>query len=94
MTSLFPEGQLTRDGEVGEFKAGIEKIVMETPVPVVPMALKGLWGSIFSHWGAGAFRRIPRRFWPKIDIIAGNQVLPGNVSAIDLRERVKKLMSS
>jgi len=91
---IFPEGQLTRDGEVGEFKAGIEKIVMETPVPVVPMALKGLWGSIFSHWGAGAFRRIPRRFWPKIDIIAGNQVLPGNVSAIDLRERVKKLMSS
>ena len=42
---IFPEGRLTRDGAVGTFRKGIERIVQETPVPVVPMALRGLWGS-------------------------------------------------
>jgi len=53
---IFPEGRLTPDGKVGEFKSGIMKVLEKTPVPVVPAALKGLWGMKFTHHGDGLFR--------------------------------------
>jgi 1-acyl-sn-glycerol-3-phosphate acyltransferase len=68
---IFPEGKLTRDGEMNEFKRGVEKILERRPVPVVPMALRGLWGSFFSHRGGkSAMSRLPRRFWSRIELIA------------------------
>ena len=69
---IFPEGKLTTDGEMNEFKSGISRILAETPVPVIPMALRGLWGSFFSHHG-GVFRS-PKRFWSRVEVIAGNPV--------------------
>src|SRR5262249_17703201 len=48
LVCIFPEGRLTRDGEVGEFRPGMLRILKETPVPVVPLALSGLWDSMFS----------------------------------------------
>ncbi|WP_346838885.1 MFS transporter [Microbulbifer sp. SAOS-129_SWC] len=68
---IFPEGQLTTDGELGPFKAGIERILQRTPVPVIPMALRGLWGSFFSHKGGHAFTTWPKRFWSKVSVVAG-----------------------
>ena len=53
---IFPEGRLTPDGEVGEFKSGLMKVLVSTPVPVIPAALKGLWGSKFTHHGEGLFK--------------------------------------
>ena len=50
---IFPEGRLTPDGEVGEFKSGVMKVLETIPVPVIPAALKGLWGSKFTHHGEG-----------------------------------------
>ena len=88
---IFPEGKLTTDGEVDRFRKGIERIVGETPVPVVPMALRGLWGSYFSREGRGAFRRGPGRFWSRVDIVVGEPVVPDAVAADDLRERVLAL---
>lgn len=68
---IFPEGKLTGDGEINEFKTGVERILEENPVPVVPMALQGLWGSFFSRDpGRGFFRR----FWSRIDLIAGKPI--------------------
>ena len=49
LVCIFPEGRLTTDGEIGEFRAGMMRILKETPVPVVPMALSGLWDSMFSR---------------------------------------------
>jgi 1-acyl-sn-glycerol-3-phosphate acyltransferase len=46
---IFPEGKLTRDGELNAFRHGVTQIVERTPVPVIPMALRGLWGSVFSR---------------------------------------------
>ena len=46
---IFPEGQLTYTGSLGRFKTGIESITKRSPVPVYPIALSGLWGSIFSR---------------------------------------------
>jgi 1-acyl-sn-glycerol-3-phosphate acyltransferase len=85
---IFPEGKLTTDGEVDEFRNGVEKMVATTPVPVVPMALRGLWGSFFSHKDGRALSKRPRRFWSRIQLVAGEPVSPPAVSADDLRQRV------
>lgn len=53
---IFPEGRLTPDGEIGEFKSGVMKVLETTPVPVIPAALKGLWGSKFTHHGGGLWK--------------------------------------
>ncbi len=91
---IFPEGRLTDDGEVGLFRRGLERIVAETPVPVVPMALRGLWGSFFSREGAGAFRKRRGRFWSRVAIAAGAPVSPAQASADGLREQVLALATA
>ncbi len=86
---IFPEGALTLDGQVAEFKSGIERILAQSPVPVVPMALRGLWGSFFSR-DEGAFKR-PKRFWSRVDVVAGEPIDPGAASTEALRESVLAL---
>ena len=88
---IFPEGQLTQDGHVAGFKPGIERIIRRNPVPVVPMALKGLWGSFFSHKNGHAMTRLPQRFWSRVELVAGPPVAPAYVAADDLREKVMAL---
>ncbi len=88
---IFPEGQLTQDGEVGIFKPGIERIIQRNPVPVVPLALKGLWGSFFSHKNGRALSRLPRRFWSRVELVASQPVAPACVTAAGLRETVLRL---
>ena len=91
---IFPEGKITTDGDVDQFRKGIERIVEETPVPVVPMALRGLWGSFFSPEGKGAFRRGRGRFWSRVDIVVGDPVPADAVDIDDLRDRVLQLRGS
>ena len=88
---IFPEGQLTSDGELGPFRKGVERILAQSPVPVVPMALRGLWGSIYSREGAGAFRKLPQQVGRRIDVVAGALVEPAEANAEALRERVLAL---
>jgi 1-acyl-sn-glycerol-3-phosphate acyltransferase len=91
---IFPEGKLTQDGEINEFKAGVERIIARTPVPVVPMALQGLWGSFFSHSNGGAFKQPFRPQWRNIHILAEIPVAPEQVSASILQEKVTSLRGS
>jgi 1-acyl-sn-glycerol-3-phosphate acyltransferase len=88
---IFPEGRLTPDGHLGDFKRGIERIIARNPVPVVPMALKGLWGSFFSHKNGHAMTRLPKRFWSRVELVAGRPIDPTAVTANGLREAVKAL---
>ncbi len=88
---IFPEGKLTPDGELGPFRKGIERILAESAVPVVPMALRGLWGSIYSRQGAGAFRKLPRQIGRRIDLVAAAPVQPQKATADGLRARVLEL---
>ncbi len=46
---LFPEGKITSDGKMNEFKPGVFKIIETSSVPLIPMAINGLWGSFFSR---------------------------------------------
>ena len=86
---IFPEGKLTRDGEMNEFKKGVEKILERRPVPVVPMALRGLWGSFFSHRdGKPAMTQPPKRFWSRIELIATAPMQGEAASATGLQKIV------
>lgn len=88
---IFPEGRLTADGEMNEFKSGIEKIIERTPVPVVPMALRGLWGSVFSRKGGRLLERLRRGFFTRIELHIGAPVAPEDVDKDDLFARVAAL---
>jgi 1-acyl-sn-glycerol-3-phosphate acyltransferase len=57
LVCIFPEGKITRDGELNTFRHGVMQIIARTPVPVVPMALRGLWGSVFSRHGDARWPR-------------------------------------
>jgi 1-acyl-sn-glycerol-3-phosphate acyltransferase len=71
LVCIFPEGKLTSDGEMNEFRGGVTRILEETPVPVIPMALQGLWGSFFSRDpNKGLFHRI----WSRVVLVAGEPV--------------------
>lgn len=92
MVCIFPEGKLTKDGKMNEFKTGIETILAKDPVPVVPFALNGLWGSFFSHKGGAAFTTAPKRFWSRVDIISDHPLAPKDLKASDLQRIVHKLL--
>ena len=89
---IFPEGRLTSDGELGEFRPGVEKILKRSPVPVIPMALKGLWGSFFSHKGGHALTKRPKRFWSKIEVKIGQVLGPSQLDRHKLQQEVQELL--
>ena len=89
---IFPEGKITRDGELNSFRPGIETIIRDNPVPLVPMVLRGLWGSMFSHKGKPAFTKPPRRLWAKIEIEAFNAWEPEQVSAAALEKYTREVL--
>lgn len=88
---IFPEGKLTRDGNINVFKSGISRIIEESPVPVIPMALQGLWGSFFSHHGGKILQRNSKRFWSKVNISA-EAPIPAEQVKPDLLEEKVRLM--
>lgn len=88
---LFPEGHITADGELSPFRKGVERILLRRPVPVIPMALRGLWGSFFSRRGGRAMSRVPRRFWSRIELVAGGVIAAGDATAESLHDGVLAL---
>ncbi len=92
---LFPEGGLSADGELGEFKGGVMKLLASHPVPVVPVALQNLWGSFFSRAGGKAMRKPFRRgVWSRVGLVAGPPLAAAEVSPAGLRERVGQLLAA
>ncbi len=92
---IFPEGAITRDGSLGEFKGGVMKLLEANPVPVVPLALQNLWGSFFSRVDGNAMTKPFRRgFFTRVGLVAGEAVPAAQVSPAGLRERVSALLAS
>ena len=96
---IFPEGGLTRDGTVQEFKGGIMKILERTTqqgtaVQVVPMALTNLWGSFFSRveQGGAMVRPFRRGIFSRVGLNVGAAVPPADVTPHGLRGRVQALL--
>jgi len=97
LLGIFPEGGITKDGTLQEFKGGIMKILEQQPVPVVPMALTNLWGSFFSRIElvggkptamAKPFRR---GMFNAVGLNVGEPVVAGEVQLEGLREKVLRL---
>jgi len=88
---IFPEGKLTADGKMNTFRDGVERIINRQEVPVVPMALQGLWGSAFSRQQSNIFYRLFKGFKSSIGLVVGERVESEDVSAEMLQERVSVL---
>jgi 1-acyl-sn-glycerol-3-phosphate acyltransferase len=92
LVGIFPEGGISLDGEIQPFRPGIERILQRSPVPVVPMALQGLWGSVFSRRDGYLKRmRLPRRFRSKIALVVAPPVPTSEASAAALETKVREL---
>ena len=87
---IFPEGRITSDGEIQTFKPGIDKIIAEQPVDVVPVALCNLWGSMFSRRDP-LLKRRPYKLWAKIELRIGEKIPAAEVSAERLQQEVQRL---
>jgi hypothetical protein len=92
---IFPEGKITHDGKLNPFKSGVMKILKKNPVPVVPLALRGLWGSYFSRKHGSAMSKLfPRGFFSRIELVAGEAVAADDVILKQLQQVVENLSSS
>jgi len=87
---IFPEGKLTRDGELNQFRRGIERIIASTPVPVLPMSLSGLWGSLFSRKGG---KKLYGKFRSRITLRIGTLLAPSEVTADRIDHDVRELLA-
>ncbi|MET3107264.1 1-acyl-sn-glycerol-3-phosphate acyltransferase [Oxalobacteraceae bacterium GrIS 2.11] len=92
LVCIFPEGQLTRHGELNTFRNGIQKIIERSPVPVIPMALRGLWGSIYSRSGGNPFERtFSRGLFSRLELAVGEPVDVELATPEYLQQRVQEL---
>jgi len=92
LVCIFPEGALTKDGEIAPFRGGVERILAVNPVPVVPMAITGLWDSMWSKRDSRLGRlRVPRRLFAKVGVIADPPVDGKTATAASLEARVREL---
>jgi len=88
---VFPEGGITRTGDIAKFQPGIDKIVKRTPVPVVPMAIRGMWGTWSSRKRGRALSGIPTSYMKKLTVVAGEPVAAEEASRIVMYDKVLAL---
>jgi 1-acyl-sn-glycerol-3-phosphate acyltransferase len=102
LVCIFPEGALTKDGGIAKFKSGVEKILERAsesghPVPVIPMTLRNMWGSMWSRRSAHAQggrlarMRMPRRLRAHVEVVAGAPVDGAGATAGSLEALVREL---
>ncbi|MFA7293793.1 MAG: MFS transporter, partial [Rhodocyclaceae bacterium] len=92
LVGIFPEGKITADGNINPFRPGITRILARNPVPVVPMALRGLWGSFFSRKDGPAMTKPFRRgVFSRIELVAGEPIQAADVTPERLQEKVALL---
>lgn len=87
---IFPEGQMTRTGQLLPFRRGMERIVKDVDVPIVPAYIDGIWGSIFSFSGGRFLWKFPRRIPYPVRITYGAP-LPSTATATQARQAVQEL---
>ena len=92
LVAIFPEGRITDTGEMYPFRPGIRRILDANQVPVVPVALRGLWGSFFSRKDGAAMSK-PSRFVPfrRIGLAVGERVPAAAATPDALRAQVQAL---
>jgi acyl-[acyl-carrier-protein]-phospholipid O-acyltransferase / long-chain-fatty-acid--[acyl-carrier-protein] ligase len=89
---VFAEGGITRTGALQPFQRGFEKIMQGADAPIVPVALGGVWGSLFSFAGGKFFWKWPRRFRRPVTVNFGHP-LPPAATADQVRAAIEKLLA-
>jgi acyl-[acyl-carrier-protein]-phospholipid O-acyltransferase / long-chain-fatty-acid--[acyl-carrier-protein] ligase len=90
---IFAEGQITRIGRMLPFRRGFERIMKDVDAPIVPVALDGVWGSIFSFEKRRFVWKWPRRFPYPVTVSFGKP-LPHTATPFEVRQGVQELMAS
>lgn len=90
LVCIFPEGRLTSTGDIDTFQPDIERILAQNPVPVIPVALQGVWGSFFSQQGRGAVK-FSGRFCSDVRLLVSTAVPADHISAAELEQRIRLL---
>jgi 1-acyl-sn-glycerol-3-phosphate acyltransferase len=93
LVCIFPEGKLTLDGRIDDFRPGVEKILKSDPVPVIPMAIKGLWGSYFCRQQKGILLKLPKKLFAKVELVASTPVPAEEATAKRLQCIVEDLFA-
>ena len=87
---IFPEGQMTRIGQMLPFRRGMERIVKGVEVPIIPVNLDGVWGSIFSFAGGRFLWKFPRQIPYPVRVTFGKP-LPPTATSQEVRRAVQDL---
>src|SRR5580693_394115 len=87
---IFPEGQMTRIGQMLPFRRGMERIVKGVDVPIVPVNLDGVWGSIFSFERGRFLWKLPRRIPYPVTVTFGKP-MPATSTSQEVRRAVQDL---
>jgi acyl-[acyl-carrier-protein]-phospholipid O-acyltransferase/long-chain-fatty-acid--[acyl-carrier-protein] ligase len=90
LVCIFPEGQMTRIGQMMPFRRGMERIIKGVDVPIIPVNLDGVWGSIFSFAGGRFLWKLPRHLPYPVRVTFGAP-LPSTASAQEARQAVQDL---
>jgi acyl-[acyl-carrier-protein]-phospholipid O-acyltransferase/long-chain-fatty-acid--[acyl-carrier-protein] ligase len=90
---IFAEGGITRHGQMQKFKKGFERMVDGVDVPIVPVHIDEVWGSVFSFSGGKAFFKIPKKFPYHVTISFGKP-LPSNATAFEVRQSILELAAA
>jgi len=91
LVCVFPEGKLTRNGKMNKFRPGVERILQTTPVPVIPMALNGLWGSAFSRHPSNIILRILKGIRSSVELTVAPSLRAE--TAQELQHQVEQLVT-
>lgn len=90
---IFAEGQITRTGQMLPFRRGLERIMKDVNVPIVPVNLDGVWGSIFSFERGRFLWKMPRRIPYRVTVSFGNP-MPPTSTAVEVRVAVQDLQAA
>ena len=69
---IFPEGQLSRTGGVGELKRGYQMIAKRAKCPILPAYMDGLWGSVWSFAEGNFLKKYPRSLQYGVNVAFGD----------------------
>ncbi len=90
LVCIFPEGQMTRIGQMLPFRRGMERIMKGVDAPIIPVHIDGVWGSIFSFSGGKYIWKFPRKIPYPVHVTYG-PVLPPTATSVEARQAVQEL---
>lgn len=87
---IFAEGEISRHGQMQRFKRGFESMVHGVEVPIVPVHLDQVWGSLFSFSEGKLLFKRPRGLPYRVTVSFGRP-MPASSSAFEVRQAILKL---